>query len=341
MIFAEQDRLPTAAGRRMIRVMTAHIRAKSSKAPRHAGLGAIGLSLFVWLALLALTSFPAGAYQTEHVILVIIDGLRYSEGLGDSAHTHVPEMYELSRQGSIVEPFTNDWVTDTKHGIPTIWCGAHSNLRTLPGSGCSGGSYTCSELPTVFEYYRKHLDRERTDCIYVLLDVDDPWRGSLDPDYGPDYWPFYQSKGTGDVEVWDEARDLLTRYHPSLFLLYLARVDHFGHTGSWAYYTRAIEIADSIVGMVWDFVESDPIYAGRTTMFVTNDHGRHSDDWTTHGCDCEGCRLVMFLAVGPDVKQDFVSPTPRTICDITPTIGEVLGFETPKATGNVMWEILK
>jgi hypothetical protein len=295
--------------------------------------------LFLLVVCLAVSG-PARAYQTEHVVLVIVDGLRYSEGLGDSSHTHVPEMYKLSRKGSIVEPFSNDWVTDTMHGIPTIWCGAHSELRTFSGSGCDGGEHTCSELPTLFEYYRKDLSRERTDCIYVLKDVNRPWRASLDPDYGPDYWPLYHSEGTSDVDVWHEAEDLMVEYHPSLLVIYLERVDHFGHSASWPYYTRSVEIADSIVGMVWDFIESDAVYAGKTTLIVTNDHGRHTEDWTTHGCDCEGCRTVMLLAVGPDIKQGFVSNQPRTLCDITPTIGELLGFGTPKAAGTPLLEIL-
>jgi hypothetical protein len=298
------------------------------------------LRLLLCMFAICIAAWPAWAYRTEHVVLVIVDGLRYSEGLGDSSHAHVPEMYELAKQGAIVEPFVNDWITDTMHGIPTIWCGAHSELRTFSGSGCDGNEYVCSELPTVFEYYRKHLSRDMADCIYALMNVDGPWRASFDPDYGPDYWPLYHSKGTGDLDVWNEAEVLLAEHHPSLFLLYLERVDHFGHSGSWAYYTRAIEIADSIVGMVWDFIESDPVYAGKTTMIVTNDHGRHTDDWTTHGCGCEGCRTVMLLAVGPDVKQGFVSRKPRTLCDITPTIGELLGFEAPKATGTPMLEIL-
>jgi hypothetical protein len=304
-------------------------------------LSAVLAFLAALLCLFSAAYSPAVAYESDHVVLVIIDGLRYSEGLGDSTHEYVPEMYELSKQGSMVEPFVNDWVTDTMHGIPTIWCGGHSELRTVTGSGCSGGSFTCSELPTIFEYYRKHLARDRTDCIYALMEIGDPWRASLDPDYGPDYWPLYHSEGASDLDVWHQAEGLLTRYHPSFFLLYLERVDHFGHSGSWPYYTRAVEIADSIVGLLWDFVESDPVYAGTTTLFVTNDHGRHTDDWTSHGCDCQGCRTVMLLAVGPDIKHGFVSKTPRTICDITPTIGEILGFETPKATGSVMSEILK
>ena len=58
------------------------------------------------------------------------------------------------------------------------------------------------------------------------------------------------------------------------------------------------------------------------------------------GCDCEGCRTVMLLAVGPDTRRGFVSNEPRTLKDITPTNGELLDFETPKATGTPILEIL-
>jgi hypothetical protein len=92
--------------------------------------------------------------------------------------------------------------------------------------------------------------------------------------------------------------------------------------------------------MLWNYVESDSVYAGKTTMFVTNDHGRHTDDFSGHDCECEGCRTVQLLAVGPDIKQGMVSNVPRTICDITPTIGEIMGFPTETATGSVMHEIL-
>jgi hypothetical protein len=298
----------------------------------------VALATFLLGALLP--AARSDAYETEHVALVIIDGLRYSEGLGDTNHTYVPKMHELSRKGTIVEPFANDRHTNTMRGIPAIWCGAWTEVITFKDRHCGGVENLHCELPTVFEYYRKQLARPREDCIYILGDVGCPWKASLDPAYGPSYWPLYHSVGETDFDVWDEAEAMLETFHPSFFILYLARVDHFGHSGSWAYYTRAIEIADSIVGMLWEFIESDSVYAGKTTMFVTNDHGRHTDDFTGHDCDCEGCRTVQLLAVGPDIRQDLVSEVPRTLCDIVPTIGELLGFTPDKATGSAMHELL-
>jgi hypothetical protein len=297
------------------------------------------LAACVFLA--ACPARAAGPYQTEKVVLVIIDGLRYTEGLGDSTHEFVPEMHALSRRGAIVEPFTNDRHTNTSRGIPAIWCGAWTEVLPFTDSKCGGGWNSRCELPTVFEYYRKQLCRSEEDCIYVLPDVGCPWKASLDAEYGRDYWPLYHSVGKTDLEVWNEALALLTEHHPSFALLYFDRVDHFGHSGSWSYYTRAIEIADSIVGMVWEFIESDSVYAGRTTMFVTNDHGRHTHDFTGHDCSCKGCRTIQLLAIGPDIKEGFVSNTPRTLCDIVPTIGELTGFCPEKSTGSPMLELLK
>ena len=287
------------------------------------------------------TAAAAPPYRTENVILVIIDGLRYSDGLGDSTHAYVPKMYGLSTRGAIVEPFTNDLHTYTRRAIPAIWCGAWTEVLPFPDGRCGGAQNQRCELPTVFEYYRKQLSRPEDDCIYVLPDVGCVWKASFDPDYGEDYWPLYHTVGSTDMEVWKEAEAVLTEHHPSFALLYFDRVDHFGHSGSWSYYTRSIELADSIVGMVWDFVESDSVYSGVTTMFVTNDHGRHTDDWTGHGCLCEGCRTIQLLAIGPDIKQGFVSTTPRTLCDIVPTIGELMGFSTEKSTGTPMLELFR
>ena len=80
---------------------------------RHSRLGAAFRAAAVCMSLLATLASCLLAYETEHVVLVIVDGLRYSEGLGDSTHAYVPKMYEMSRQGAIVEPFLNDRHTNT------------------------------------------------------------------------------------------------------------------------------------------------------------------------------------------------------------------------------------
>jgi len=279
-------------------------------------------------------------YQTEKVVLVIIDGLRYTEGLGDPTHVFVPEMHALSQSGTIIEPFQNDGFTYTARAIPAIWCGAWTEMISFQDPSCGGQQNSYSELPTVFEYYRRQLSRPESECVYVMKNLCS-WKASFDSAYGPDYWPLYHTVGSSDIDVWHQAEDILTADHPSFMLLYLADVDHQGHSGNWSNYTQAITIADSIVGMLWNLLETNPFYAGIATMFVTNDHGRHTTNFSGHGDSCAGCRTIQLLAIGPDIQPDLVSTTPRTLRDVTPTIGELLGFTTERATGSAMTELFR
>lgn len=296
---------------------------------------------FVVVGLFVLTTVQVTAYETDKVVLVIIDGLRYSEGLGDPDHTYVPEMWALAQQGTIIEPFINNGLTYTSRAVPAIWCGAWTGVISFSDPDCGGSSNNYTQFPTVFEYYRKHLSRPEEDCIYFLKDVGCPWRASFDPDYGPDYWPLYHSEGNTDLDVWSETEPMLDLHTPSFFGLYLASVDHEGHSGNWDAYVESISVADSIVGQLWAYLQAHPFYAGTTTMIVTNDHGRHDDDFSGHGDGCDGCRTIQMLAVGPDIETGLISNVPRTFLDIVPTIGELLGFPTEDSTGTVMTEIFK
>ena len=250
---------------------------------------------------LVLAVRPVAAYQTERVVLVIIDGLRYTEGMGDPARTYVPEMGVLAQQGTLVETFLNDGYTYTARAVPAIWCGGWTQMVSFSDPDCGGTSNYYSSMPSLFEYYRKGLSRPASDCIYVLKYLCS-WKGSFNPSYGPTYWPTYHAAGSTDDDVWAQAQTVLATQAPHFMLLYLADVDHAGHSGVWNDYTQAIANADDIVGRLWQTLQTNPVYAGKTTMIVTNDHGRHTTDFTGHGDSCAGCRRIQLLAIGPDIR---------------------------------------
>jgi hypothetical protein len=289
-----------------------------------------------------------GEQLSRYVVLVIVDGARYSETLGDRTARYIPRMKNIADEGVVVDSMINDGFTYTSRAVPAIWTGSwapiYDTTVTLSAFGTLNTQYTT--VPSVWEYYRKSVTTSETQAIYCLKYLSTPWLPSFHKDYGPNYWPLYVLAGKNDREVWVNAKSQLQNYHPALSVIYLADVDHYGHSGVWENYTTAIMIADSIIGAIWDFLQNDRYFKDNTTLLVTNDHGRHLDGVSTgfkgHGDDCWGCRHIMMLGIGPAVKSGGMRIShPYYLPDITPTIGRILDFETPLVSGMVMTEFLE
>jgi arylsulfatase A-like enzyme len=98
---------------------------------------------------------------------------------------------------------------------------------------------------------------------------------------------------------------------------------------------------DLALWQLWNALQADPFYAGQTTLFITNDHGRRLDDFRTHGGATESEQHVTLLTLGPRTPAGQQSTVRRTLVDIAPTVGQLLGFHTPLARGSVMWELIR
>ncbi len=279
------------------------------------------------------------AQRTDKIMIVIIDGARYSETFGDPSHSLIPKMWALSQQGTIIDNFSNNNYTYTSRAIPALWCGAWTNVQNITYNG-SATQYAV--LPTIFEYYRKDKNVSSSECFYVSKYMTSLWLPSFDADYGETYWPAFHTVGSRDKDVATQAQLVMANSHPHFIWVYLDGVDHAGHVGDWEGYTNAVYTSDSIVGVLWEKLQSDPFYKDSTTLIVTNDHGRHDDahgGFQGHGCNCNGCRHIEFLAVGPSIKQNYISSQYRVTPDMAVTAAYVLGVSYPKATGSVMMEI--
>jgi len=276
------------------------------------------------------------------VVLVIIDGARYTEMLGDGdpAGKHTPNLHALAREGCSLgnTPILNIGETTTIYGVNTIHSGKWNSWVEDSSSG-----EVFQTVPTHWEYFRKQQGQAQDAAAYFLkyMGAGYVWKPSRHDEYGPDYWPSISAYGTTDRHVTEKWQSAVSSTAPRLSVLYLEDVDGGGHTGDWETYTDAIREADRLVGVLWQAIGADPAYAGKTTLIVTSDHGRHDDahgGFQWHGDACNGCRRVTFLAVGPGVRRDCAQPEgePYTIADITPTIGRILGYTAPYADGKVM-----
>ncbi len=296
----------------------------------------------VWIIFLL---FCQGAFSTARAekkfMIVIIDGARYTETFGDPNHTYIPNMWSLGSQGTYLSQFFNDSLTYTSRAIPALWCGAWTEVRdTL----YNGNNTLYAVKPTIFEYYRGQKNVPPEDCFYVLKYINSLWLPSFHPDYGPPTWPRFHSVGSTDADVANETQWVMNTFHPNFLWVYLADVDGAGHSGVWSDYVAAIQSADSIVGVLWNALQADPFYQDSTYLFVTNDHGRHDDQhggFSGHGDGCEGCRHIMFLALGPQIRPNYVSSQYRRTPDMAVTASALLDLNPEYATGEIMTEMLR
>lgn len=92
-----------------------------------------------------------------------------------------------------------------------------------------------------------------------------------------------------------------------------------------------------------EFIQNDPVYSGKTTIFITCDHGRHTDGvaegFAGHGDDCEGCQRIGMLAIGPDFEAGKVVETPYSQIDIPATIARMLHFKMNHSKGRSMLDL--
>jgi hypothetical protein len=286
--------------------------------------GLIAILLFVCVSL--------PAQQTKHTVIVVLDGVRYSESFGDSTHINIPIIWnQLRPQGTVYTSFRNDGVTMTNSGHASILTGTRESLR-------NNGTEP-PHNPTLFEYFRKQTGAPRSDCWVVLGKTKlQMLTSSSHSAYGG---PYGASVKTSTSEYDDRiaesnAISVLADHHPSLMIVNIPAPDEFAHNRFWEKYLFAIRQADTIIGALWDAVRLDPLLRDSTTMIVTNDHGRHTSDYTDHGDSCDGCRHIMLLVLGPETPAGVVDPTPYRQIDIAPTVAALLGFKTPDSVGRTI-----
>jgi hypothetical protein len=262
------------------------------------------------------------------VIIVVVDGARYSETFGADS-LYIPHIWnQLRPLATIWTNFYNDGLTKTDPGHAAIASGVWQNI--------DNNGLIRPEQPTVFEYFRKHTKAsENATAVVVGKHKLDILTYSTHSEYGARYKASLFISST-DTSVIHDVKKVISLNHPQIMMINLPDVDIAGHTGYWNKYIQALHIADSLIWNLWQTIQSDATYRNTTTLFVTNDHGRHDDahgGFKDHGDSCNGCRHIFCFAAGHGFPVHRVISHRRAQCDIAPTVGELLSFPTPCAIG--------
>ena len=294
-------------------------------------------------------------YLTERVLLVIIDGPRDSETFGDPERVNIPFLSSLAGgEGLFSRQVRNMGATETMPGHCAILTGCYEDLRNwaVYSFGVRGGCPRPSN-PTLFERLRK--ERGAGADAAVLHSSKMKISGlawSHAEGYGEDcgatnecgQWQLFGFGYSDDKPTFDRAKQEMEHGVAKLLVVHFAGPDDCAHDSDSTGYVGAIRRADAYTGALWRLAQELPAWRGKTTLIVTSDHGRHLDGvkggFSSHGCNCEGCRRILFAAAGPDFDGTLEEVTTRRQqVDIPATIAELLGLSHEGMQGEVMTEL--
>ncbi len=139
-------------------------------------------------------------------------------------------------------------------------------------------------------------------------------------------------------------RQLMHQLAPGLLWVTLHDMD-IAHAGAYSLYVDGIRRTDRLCGEIWKAAQSEPEYAGKTTMFVLPDFGRDSDSdpggngFQHHRTGDPLSRTTWMMAVGPRVRENIFINRPVQSLDLVPTLGALLGFSPMMARGKPLPEV--
>lgn len=280
--------------------------------------------------------------RTENVIVLVIDGPRLSETWDEPEKKFIPNLSGYFAQNGVVyENFRNNGPTYTLAGHTAVATGFYQEINN-----------NGNELPenhSIFQAYLKSSGRPSTDSwvisskpkISVLANCkEESWNNSYMP--STDCGDSNGQSRLDDITM-QRAKEVLSKHHPKLSLIQLREPDYSGHANDWDNYLKGIVNSDRLAKDLWDFLQADSVYSGRTTLLITNDHGRHSkgrlDGFVSHGDDCAGCRNIMLVGIGPDFKKNTVITADGEQVDIPATIAAMMKIEGYRSQGKVLEDL--
>lgn len=297
---------------------------------------------------------PVVDADPPRVVIVVLDGARLDETLGEGVSSLsggptadlLPELRaRLLPAATLVRGARATGVPITTESHTELLTGLRQDLATF--APADGTAYR-SDVPTLFEVARAQggLDADQAVMIVNTVLVEDlassAWPG-LGASFGATH-RFRTENGTdlADATVLDDLRTWLSGHDTRIALANLHAIDLAGHDGDSDAYTDRVRAVDAPVAELWEWIEATEPYAGRTTLVVLADHGRHRGEdgsWSNHGDQCDGCREIPLLFAGPGIRAGAVVDVPATLADVASTLAWQLGVELPNGSGRVLTEI--
>ena len=140
-------------------------------------------------------------------------------------------------------------------------------------------------------------------------------------------------------------RQLMREQAPSLLWITMHDID-IAHAGTYSLYIEGIRRTDRLCAELWKTIQTEPEYAGKTTLFILPDFGRDSDEdaggngFQHHRTGDVLSRTTWMMALGGGVRESVIYDRPVDSTDLVPTLGAMMGFSASQCQGKPIAELL-
>lgn len=285
------------------------------------------LVLFIFVGCVPKTSevipLTTESWEERRVVIIVIDGARISETWNDPVRRLIPEQNQLASEGILFTNFYNLGPTLTLPGHTAITTGHYENV-------INNGKELPSHHSIFQSFLRDHSLPPEKAQLFTGKSKLDVLGNCKDINWFKSYQPKVNAVDRLDAETKEEVLFRMKQDQPLLTLVHFKGPDIAGHADDWDGYISALRETDEYVGEIWDFLEEDKFYQGKTTLLVTSDHGRHTtginSGFGEHGDACDGCRHIFLLAKGPNLPKGEVITSIYEQVDISSTVAQLMGF---------------
>lgn len=259
-----------------------------------------------------------------------------------------PTVFEYFRKG-LKRPSSDAWVVAPSNGFNRIGESSHRSFGPGTGARVILPKHLLSAATSGNSDYQ-HLLRDNYETPYYSPELEgnefqlQQLENILKLSVG-DFKTHAQTLSSPDELSLYIARQLMRQVAPSLLWITMHDID-VAHAGAYSLYIEGIQRTDRLCSELWKTIQSEPEYAGRTTLFILPDFGRDSDEdaggngFQHHRTGDVLSRTTWMLVAGPGIREGVVFDRAMESTDLVPTVGAMFGFSPSFAQGKPVEELL-
>lgn len=282
--------------------------------------------LIIFILFIIVSPYSRADNEAQYALIIIIDGLRPDA----IDRTYTPNLYSLIKKGSY------------KPGAKTV-----EIAKTLPTLTSLVTGLTPKKHGMTKNMYSQDLGHTDFETIFAVAKK----RGLGTALFvGKDKLSYINVPGTTDhyeSTSWseDSVREItqsyisyMKKHKPVLTLIHYPYPDITGHNEGWmsAEYLDSAGSVDKALGDIIESLEEEGIIKDMIIV-ITSDHGGEGKH---HGADVAHSIDIPWLALGKNIKKNYLIKEQVYIYDTAPTVLQALGLKPPSdIDGQVIKEI--